>query len=76
MSALSDKVIAASKPYLGPATEIVQYARQCQSHLKVDPSALTAINLKALSEWVERSGALVMDPAKATELAKKIALLT
>lgn len=75
MSALSDKVIAASKPYLGPATESF-IARQCQSHLKVDPSALTAINLKALSEWVERSGALVMDPAKATELAKKIALLT
>ena len=75
MSALSDKVIAASKPYLGPATESF-IARQCQSHLKVDPSALTAINLKALSEWVERSGVLVMDPAKATELAKKIALLT
>jgi hypothetical protein len=75
MSALSDKVIAASKPYLGPATESF-IARQCQSHLKVDPATLTVINLKALSEWVERSGALVMDPAKATELAKKIALMT
>lgn len=75
MSALSDKVIAASKPYLGPATESF-IARQCQSHLKVDPSALAVTNLKALSEWVERSGALVMDPAKATELAKKIALMT
>ncbi|HEY2821025.1 MAG TPA: hypothetical protein VGJ06_08295 [Candidatus Acidoferrum sp.] len=75
MSALSDKVIAVSKPYLGPATESF-IARQCQSHLKVDPSALSAINLKALSEWVERSGSLVMDPAKATELAKKIAVMT
>lgn len=75
MSALSDKVIAASKPYLGPATESF-ITRQCQSHLKVDPAALTAANLKALSEWVERSGALVMDPAKAKELAKKIELMT
>jgi hypothetical protein len=62
-----------SKPYLGPATESF-LARQCKGHLNVDIAAITPAHLKELAVWVERSGALIMEPAKASELAKKIAI--
>lgn len=71
MSALSDKVIALSKPYLGPAAESF-LNRQC-GHLKIEMSALTPAHLKDLAMWVSRSGALIMDAQKADELAKKVA---
>jgi hypothetical protein len=72
MSAVSDKVLALSKPYLGPATESF-LSRQCKGHLNMEMDAITAAQLKELAVWVERSGALIMEPAKAAELAKKIA---
>ncbi|HEX3375323.1 MAG TPA: hypothetical protein VHS29_00580 [Candidatus Acidoferrales bacterium] len=71
MSAISDKVIAISRPYFGPATESF-LDRQCKGHLNIDVSALTAAHLKDLAKWVESSGALVMDAAKAAEVAGKI----
>jgi hypothetical protein len=71
MSAISDKVIAISKPYFGPATESF-LERQCKGHLNIDVSALTAAHLKELAKWVESSGALLMDAAKASEVAGKI----
>ena len=73
MSALSDKVIALSKPYLGPATETF-LGRQCQ-HLRVDMASLTPAHLKDLSTWVRRSGALIMDASKADKLANQIAAI-
>jgi hypothetical protein len=67
-----EKVITTSKPYLGPATE--QFiARQCKSHLKIDAPSLTSSQLAELAKWVENSAGLIMDQAKAKELAKKIA---
>lgn len=74
MSAVSDKVVAVSKAYLGPATESF-LARQCSAHLKVELTNLTSDHVKALAERVEKSAALIMDAAKASELAKKIAAL-
>ncbi len=74
MSATSDKVLALSKPYLGPATESF-LERQCQSHLNVEMSALQSSHLKELAKWVETGAALIMDAAKAAELGKKIAAL-
>lgn len=71
MSALSEKVLTLSKPYLGPAAESF-LARQCKGHLNCELENLTMGNLKDLASWVERSGALIMEPAKAAELAKKI----
>jgi hypothetical protein len=73
MSALSDRLLTMSKPYLGPATESF-LARQCKGHLNVEIAAITPAHLKDLAMWVERSGALIMEPAKAAELAKKIAV--
>jgi hypothetical protein len=72
MSTVSDKVLALSKPYLGPAAESF-LSRQCRGHLKIEMSALAAANLKELATWVEIGAALIMDPQKAAELARKIA---
>jgi hypothetical protein len=74
MSALGDKVMEISKPYFGPATESF-FARQCKGHLNIEMSALAQAHLKELAKWVETSGALIMDPAKAAEVAKKISAL-
>jgi hypothetical protein len=72
MSAVSDKVMAISKPYLGPATESF-IARQCKAHLNTEVSALTQAHLKDLAKWVEIGAGLIMDKAKAAEIASKIA---
>ena len=71
MSVTSDKVIAVSKPYFGPATESF-LARQCKSHLKMELNDLGPTHLKDLAKWVELGAGLIMDPAKATEVARKI----
>ena len=74
MSATSDKVVAVSKTYLGPATESF-LARQCQGHLHIEMSTLNQSHLKELAKWVEVGAALIMDAGKAAELSKKIASL-
>ena len=74
MSDLSEKVLALSKPYLGPAAESF-LSRQCRGHLNIEMTALAPANLKDLATWVERSGTLIMDAAKAAELAKKITMI-
>ena len=66
-----EKVLGISKAYLGPAAETF-ITRQCKSHLKKDPSDLIALDLVALSKWMEVGAGLVMDPAKASELARKV----
>lgn len=71
MSGISDKVIAISKTYLGPATESF-LTRQCKGHLKIDLENLTPSNLKDLAKWVEVGAALIMDADKAAQLATKI----
>ena len=73
MSAISDKELALSKPYFGPATESF-LARPCKSHLNIEVADLAQSHLKDLAKWVENSGALIMEAAKA-EIAKKIAAL-
>jgi hypothetical protein len=74
MSAISDKVIAISKPYFGPATESF-LNRQCKGHLNIDLLNLDQSQIKELAKWVESSGAMLMDAAKAAEVARKIAKL-
>ncbi len=74
MSDVSEKVMALSKPYFGPATESF-LARQCKGHLNIEVGSLAQSHLKELAKWVEISGKLIMDPAKAAEVAKKIAAL-
>ncbi len=74
MATTYEKVVAVAKTYLGPATESF-ITRQCRSHLKKEPAQLMSADLAALAKWVEVGAGLVMDPGKATELAKKVAAL-
>lgn len=74
MSATSDKVLAVSKPFLGPAAESF-LVRQCKLFLKIELSALAPGNLKELANCCEVGGRAIMEPAKAAELAKKIAAI-
>jgi hypothetical protein len=74
MSEISEKVIVICKPYLGPATESF-LNRQCTGHLSVGVSGLEKVHLPELAKWVEVSAKLIMDPAKAKEVAAKIARL-
>jgi hypothetical protein len=69
-----EKALALCKPYLGPAAESF-IARQCKSHLKIEPALLAASHLVELAKWMGIGAALVMDAAKAAELSKKMAAL-
>ena len=71
---LYDEIANLSKPYLGPAAG--QFiARQCTVYLNIKPENLGKPHLRELAKWVETSGARLMDSAKATDLAWKIAKL-
>jgi len=72
MSEILAKVIAVSKPYFGPATESF-LNRQCKKHLNIELNSLTEAHLEELAIWVKTSGALIMDAAKAADVARKIA---
>jgi hypothetical protein len=74
MSDVTNKVMALSKPYLGPAAESF-IAKQCKAHLKIEAADLASGHLKDLSSWIFINGANIMDRAKALELSKKVAAL-
>ena len=71
---LYEQTVVICKPYMGPAAE--QFiSRQCKSHLKTEPPLLMASQMAELAKWMGIGAELIMDKAKATELAKKIAAL-
>ena len=75
MSALSEKVVLISTNYLGPAT-LKFLQRQTSAHMNgLNLNDLEKEDLVALSKWIQISAALLIDPAKAKELADKIAKL-
>ena len=72
MSDLSEKALAVSVEYLGPAARVFM-ERQTKWHL--DGLAFDALEPKhvpELAKWVAISAALVVEPAKAKELSDKI----
>jgi hypothetical protein len=71
---LYDKIISASKPYLGPATESF-IDRQCKTRLKTDPASIMSGQLAELAKHIATFGAVIMDESKAKELSVKIAAL-
>jgi hypothetical protein len=72
MSALSEKVLALSIGYLGPAAKVF-LQRQTSGHMGgVDFDSLLPQNLEDLAKWTRISAALIIDPAKAKELSDKI----
>jgi len=75
MSEISEKVLQISTQYLGPAAKVL-LERQTTAHMKgLKFDDLQKFHLAELSNWVKISASLVIDKAKAEELAKKIASL-
>jgi hypothetical protein len=67
-----EKLVAVSRPYLGPATE--QFLkRQCLVYLGTDADRLLQSQLAELSKGIQIAATRVMDEAKAAELASKVA---
>lgn len=75
MSELTDSITALSVNYLGPAAgKFLQ--RQTASHMNgLEYGNIEKKDLPELARWVEISGGLLIDKAKAKELANKIAVL-
>lgn len=72
MSDISDKVMAISVNYLGPAAGKF-LRRQTNGHMNgLNFDALERKDLPSLSNWVLISASLIIDPDKAKELAEKI----
>lgn len=75
MSSLSEKILEIATPYLGPAAKVF-LDRQCKAHLGgLAFDNVDSRNLPELSKWVNISAGLIIDKAKAKELADKIAAL-
>jgi hypothetical protein len=67
-----EKLVAVSRPYLGPATE--QFLkRQCLVYLGTDAEKLAQSQLAELAKGIQTSAIRLMDAAKAAELASKVA---
>jgi len=75
VSELSEKVLKLTFDYIGPASPAF-LERQTTTHMTnlkfVD---LEKKHLPELSKWVNISGSLLIDKARAKELADKIAML-
>jgi len=72
MSQLSEKVLATSVQYLGPAARMF-LERQTKYHLDgLAFDDLQPAHLPVLAKWVNISAGLIIDKTKAQELSEKI----
>jgi hypothetical protein len=72
MTDISDKVLQIATGYLGPAAKVF-LERQTSAHLgglKFD--TIERKNLPDLAKWVNISAGLIIDKAKAKEMADKL----
>ena len=75
MSDLSNKVVSLSVSYLGPAAKVF-LQRQTTSHMNgLHLDQLEKQHLPELSYWVNISAGLIIDKARAKELADNIGKL-
>jgi len=75
MSGFSEQVLELSVPYLGPAAKKF-LERQTTSHMDgLSFDQLQKGHLPELGKWVEISAGLLIDKAKAKQLADKIRAL-
>jgi hypothetical protein len=73
---LSDKVLKLTMVYIGPASQKF-LERQTISHMNgLAFNALEKKHLSDLARWVNNSAGLLINPAKAKELADKIAAIS
>jgi len=71
---LTKRIISVAEDYLGPSAERF-IARQITTHLNIEVGAFSVDKLGELSQWVELSASLLIEKAKAKELAEKILTL-
>ena len=72
MSALTDKIVAESTNYLGPAAKKF-LERQTTTHMGgLNFDDLQRSHLQDLASWIMTSGRLVIEEALAKELSAKI----
>jgi hypothetical protein len=73
---LSDKVLKLTQSYIGPASQKF-LERQTISHMNgLAFNTLEKKHLPDLAKWVNTSAGLLINPAKAKELADKISAIT
>lgn len=73
MSQISEKVLATSIQYLGPAAKMF-LERQTKYHLDgLAFDDLQPAHLPELAKWVNTSAGLIIDKTRAQELSEKIA---
>jgi len=60
--------------YMGPEAELF-IGRQCALYLNIHPQGLAKEHLPVLAKWMGKAGARLLDPARAKEMAAKIAAL-
>lgn len=71
---LYEKVLKETRPFLGEQTE--QFVRrQCEGHLRIEPTMLTKANLPRLSFWIMMSSSLIISQDQAEILEKRIIAL-
>ncbi len=76
MSELSEKILAISTPYLGPAAKVF-LERQTKVHMGGIPfDQLRNTDLPELIKWIKISAGLIIDKTKAEEFAGKVAKAT
>lgn len=76
MTDLSDKVLKLTATYIGPASQKF-LERQTVSHMDgLAFNMLEKKHLPDLAKWVNTSAGLLINPAKAKELADKISAIS
>lgn len=74
MATMYERVLEEIRPFLGAQAE--QFLlRQCEGHLRIQPTDLAVKHLPRLSYWVMISASLIIPQEKAELLEKKIMAL-
>lgn len=71
---LVTRVVAVAEGYLGPSAERF-VLRQITVHLNATSADFNSSQIPELAHWIELSGSLLIDKAKAQELANKVRAL-
>ena len=73
---LYERVVAEVQPVLPKDQDAGAFvARQCSSHLNVEPGALSAAHISELARWIGVSASLLIPKEQALALGQRVAAL-
>ena len=73
---LYEQVLTEVREFLPPNENVERFvARQCQSHLQVDPEALSVAHIPRLAWWIGISAGLLIPQERALILRQRIEAL-